>query len=113
MNYMTNLTDILTGVERVVNTPLPIAYSIAISQITWAYVLALPFQLYKVLGWITIPGTVVAGYIILGLATIGRELEDPFGHDVREGFASRDMHRLTCAHRYRSTIFLSTCSVVS
>ena len=86
MNYMAALTDIMTGMERVVNTPLPVAYSIAISQITWAYVLALPFQLYGVLGWITIPGTIVAGYIILGLACIGRELEDPFGHDVQLTF---------------------------
>jgi predicted membrane chloride channel (bestrophin family) len=50
------LTDVLSGTERVVNTPLPIAYSISISQITWAYVLALPFQLVGYLGWVTIPG---------------------------------------------------------
>lgn len=29
------------------------------------YVLALPFQLAATLGWIAIPGTVIAGYIIL------------------------------------------------
>ena len=81
---MAALTDVLTGVERVVNTPLPIAYSISISQITWAYVMALPFQLISYLGWVTIPGTIVAGYIILGIAQIGRELENPFGQDVND-----------------------------
>ncbi|KXL45730.1 hypothetical protein M433DRAFT_536313 [Acidomyces richmondensis BFW] len=81
---ITVLADVLTGVERVVNTPLPIAYSISISQITWMYVLALPFQLAATLGWIAIPGTVIAGYIILGIATIGRELENPFGEDVND-----------------------------
>ena len=44
----------------------------------------LPFQLYSKLGWITIPGTIVAAYIILGIAAIGREIENPFGHDVND-----------------------------
>lgn len=84
MNSVNALADVLTGAERVLNTPLPIAYSIAISQITWIYVLVLPFQLYTTLGMITIPGTVVAAYIILGLAAIGREIENPFGQDVND-----------------------------
>lgn len=84
MNNLTLLTDVLTGVERVVNTPLPVAYSISIAQITWAYVVALPFQLVPKLEWVTIPATIVAGYIILGLAQIGRELENPFGQDVND-----------------------------
>ena len=84
MNYLIALTDVLTGVERVVNTPLPVAYSISISQITWAYVVVLPFQLIKSLDWVAIPGTILAGYIILGIAQIGRELENPFGQDPND-----------------------------
>ncbi|OSS47508.1 hypothetical protein B5807_07351 [Epicoccum nigrum] len=78
------LNECLVGLDRVLNTPLPIAYSIAISQITWVYVMVLPFQLYASLGWITIPGTIFAAYIILGLSAIGREIENPFGHDVND-----------------------------
>ena len=52
------LSDSLTQAERVLNTPLPEAYSIVISQITIIYVFALPFQLYPSLGWITIPATI-------------------------------------------------------
>ena len=84
INQLVALTDVLTGVERVVNTPLPIAYSISIAQITWEYVMVLPFQLVRLLNWVTIPGTMVAAYIILGLAQIGRELENPFGQDVND-----------------------------
>jgi len=58
MANLTTMLECLTGMERVLGTPLPIAYSIAISQITWAYILILPFQLYIPLGWIAIPGTV-------------------------------------------------------
>lgn len=78
------MADILTGSERVLNTPLPLAYSISISQITWAYIMVLPFQLVDKLDWITIPATMVAAYIILGLAMIGREIENPFGNDVND-----------------------------
>jgi len=78
------MADILTGTERVLNTPLPLAYSISISQITWAYIMVLPFQLVMKLDWVTIPATMVAAYIILGLAIIGREIENPFGNDVND-----------------------------
>jgi len=79
-----SLNDAMTGCERVLNTPLPIAYSIAISQITWIYVLILPFQLWASLGWITVPGCIVSSYVILALAAIGREIENPFGSDTND-----------------------------
>ena len=81
---LNNLSDVLAGTERVLSTPLPEAYSIAISQITWVYVIALPFQLWASLRWVTIPGTVVGAYIVLGIAAIGREIENPFGYDVND-----------------------------
>lgn len=83
-NQIIAMNDILTGTDRVLNTPLPIAYSIAIAQITWVYILLLPFQLLNALQWITIPGTVAAAYIILGILFIGREIENPFGKDVND-----------------------------
>jgi putative membrane protein len=84
LNALTTMNDVLTGTDRILNTPLPIAYSIAISQITWVYILLLPFQLFKSLGWVTIPASIFAAYIILGIALIGREIENPFGDDVND-----------------------------
>ncbi|ETN38715.1 uncharacterized protein HMPREF1541_06753 [Cyphellophora europaea CBS 101466] len=78
------LADVATGTERIVNHPMPLAYSISIAQITWVYVMVLPFQLYDLLEWITIPGTIFAAYIILGLGAIGAEIENPFGNDVND-----------------------------
>ena len=54
---LATLNEVATGTERVLDTPLPIAYTIAISQIAWIYVLVLPFQLYTTLQWVTIPGS--------------------------------------------------------
>ncbi|OAA56250.1 Bestrophin/UPF0187 [Niveomyces insectorum RCEF 264] len=83
-NNIATLNDVLTGTERVLTTPVPLAYAIAISQITWLYVFLLPFQLYSSLGWVTIPASMAGGYIILGLLFIGREVENPFGRDVND-----------------------------
>jgi hypothetical protein len=44
----------------------------------------LPFQLWEDLRWVTIPGSIFAAYIILGIAAIGREIENPFGMDVND-----------------------------
>ncbi|KAI0003545.1 UPF0187-domain-containing protein [Xylariaceae sp. FL0662B] len=83
-NALQALNDVMANTERVLNTPLPIAYAIAIAQITWLYVFLLPFQLLPDLDWITIPATVAAAYIILGLFFIGHEIENPFGNDVND-----------------------------
>lgn len=74
----------MAGTERVANTPLPIAYAIAIQQITWLYVFLLPFQLVSDLEWITIPASVAAAVIILSILFISREVENPFGNDVND-----------------------------
>ncbi|KAF2877436.1 Bestrophin, RFP-TM, chloride channel-domain-containing protein [Massariosphaeria phaeospora] len=84
INSVVALNEVLVGVERVLHTPLPVAYSIAISQITWVYVMMLPFQMWEDLRWVTIPGCIFAAYIILGIAAIGREIENPFGMDVND-----------------------------
>lgn len=57
VTLIASLNEVLTGTERVLDTPLPAAYSIAIAQISWIYVVLLPFQLYKFLHWTTIPAS--------------------------------------------------------
>ncbi|OJJ35632.1 hypothetical protein ASPWEDRAFT_110758 [Aspergillus wentii DTO 134E9] len=84
INCLSSLTEVMTGTERVLDTPLPAAYTISIAQITWIYVLVLPFQLYATLSWVSIPGSIAAAYVILGIAAIGREIENPFGDDVND-----------------------------
>ncbi|CAJ2510994.1 Uu.00g066190.m01.CDS01 [Anthostomella pinea] len=78
------MNDVQATTDRILNTPLPLAYAIAISQLTWVYILILPSQLYDTLGLVAIPGTLFAAYIILGFAYIGQEIENSFGHDVND-----------------------------
>lgn len=84
MTAISALTDTQSSAERVLTTPLPVGYNILISQIVLLYVYLLPFQLYSALDWVAIPGTIAAAYIILGIAAIGNELENPFGNDVND-----------------------------
>lgn len=84
MDCIKNLGEIQVGLERISNTPIPIAYSITIAQVTWVYILLLPLQLWNFLGWLTIPGTLFAAYIVLSFERVGREIEDPFGTDVND-----------------------------
>jgi putative membrane protein len=81
---MAATTDAMAQADRVLSTPLPLGYSILISQIVALYVYLLPFQLFSTFGWNTIPATVCAGYIILGLEAMGNELENPFGNNVND-----------------------------
>ena len=57
LNALLSLTDSLTGLERILTTPIPFSYSIHLWVVTVIYCLALPFQIWAALGWITIPGT--------------------------------------------------------
>ena len=58
-----SMSECLTGMERILATPLPLGFRIAISQITWLYILILPFQLLPTLDWVAIPGTVGSKFL--------------------------------------------------
>lgn len=79
-NAIQALNDVMTGTERILCTPLPIA----ILQSTYLHILMLPFQLIPLLQWVAIPATIVASYIILAVLMIGQEIENPFGSDVND-----------------------------
>ena len=59
LNALLSLTDSLTGLERVLTTPIPFSYSFHLWVVTHFYCLALPFQILTTLGWLTIPSTIV------------------------------------------------------
>ncbi|KXN71957.1 UPF0187-domain-containing protein [Conidiobolus coronatus NRRL 28638] len=90
LNTLNSLTDCLTGFERILRTPIPIAYSVHLSQSLWIFCLALPFQLLSMLGpktsvaWATIPFTTISTFVLFGILNIGEEIENPFGYDEND-----------------------------
>ncbi|MEX0269187.1 bestrophin family protein [Leptolyngbyaceae cyanobacterium UHCC 1019] len=83
-NLLNGLVDYLGGCERILKTPMPIAYSIHLKQLLLLYCLSLPFQTVGQLGWWT--GAVVAliSFTLFGIEEIGIEIENPFGHDAND-----------------------------
>lgn len=79
-----NLVDNLGGCERILKTPIPLAYSIHLNQLLCLYCLLLPFQLVDKLGWWT--GAIVAlvSFTLFGIEAIGIEIENPFGYDAND-----------------------------
>ncbi|CAG8573585.1 9996_t:CDS:2 [Acaulospora morrowiae] len=81
---LSTMVDCLTNLERVLRSPIPRAYAIHLSQTTWVYCLALPFQLVSSNGWNTILITFLVSAVLLGVEKIAEEIENPFGIDEND-----------------------------
>jgi putative membrane protein len=81
---LNNLVDNLGACERILKTPMPLAYSIHLKQLLLLYCLLLPFQMVQSLEWWT--GAVVAlvSFTLFGIEAIGLEIENPFGYDAND-----------------------------
>ena len=83
-NLLNSMVDALGGCERILRTPMPLAYAIHLKQLLLIYCLLLPFQLVHSLHWLT--GLVVGliSFTLLGIEEIGIEIENPFGYDAND-----------------------------
>lgn len=67
------------GCERILTTPVPLAYSIYLKRVLLIYCLILPLQLVYNLNWWTAPIVAVISFILLGVEEIANQIENPFG----------------------------------
>jgi putative membrane protein len=81
---LNNLVDNLGGCERILKTPIPLAYAIHLKQLLLLYCLLLPFQLVEALGWLTGPIVALISFTLFGIEAIGIEIENPFGYDAND-----------------------------
>jgi putative membrane protein len=79
-----NMIDCLGGCERILRTPLPLAYTIHLKQLLLIYCLLLPFQIVHELGWGTSPIVALISFTLFGIEEIGLEIENPFGDDPND-----------------------------
>ncbi|ORY89732.1 Bestrophin, RFP-TM, chloride channel-domain-containing protein [Leucosporidium creatinivorum] len=78
------LEEALTGMEKILTSPLPVVYSVHLRQTVWIYLLALPSQLVEQAGFFTIPVVLIASFLFLGFLAAGEELSSPFGYDEND-----------------------------
>ncbi|KAJ3505907.1 hypothetical protein NLJ89_g7167 [Agrocybe chaxingu] len=84
MNSIAQLLDSLTGLERILTTPIPFSYAVHLWLVTILYCLALPFQIWTTMKWVTIPATILLSFIFFGFMVAGEEIENPFGYDKND-----------------------------
>jgi ion channel-forming bestrophin family protein len=78
------LIDALGACERILRTPMPLAYGIHLRQLLLIYCLLLPFQIVADLNLWTAPIVILVSFTLLGIEAIGVEIENPFGNDPND-----------------------------
>ncbi|KAG6868578.1 hypothetical protein C0993_000843 [Termitomyces sp. T159_Od127] len=81
---LNQLVDALTGLERILTTPIPFSYSTHLWIVSLIYCFALPFQTWSTLNWLTIPATIIVSFAFFGFLVAGEEIENPFGYDKND-----------------------------
>ncbi|KAJ3933930.1 MAG: Bestrophin, RFP-TM, chloride channel-domain-containing protein [Lentinula lateritia] len=81
---LNQLVDSLTGLERILTTPIPFSYSFHLWVVVVIYILVLPPQIWPTLSWKTIPATVILAFMFFGFLVAGEEIENPFGYDKND-----------------------------
>ncbi|KAG0342610.1 hypothetical protein BG000_003217 [Podila horticola] len=101
---ISSMVDIFTNMERIVFTPIPLAYSIHLRQVVYLYCFALPFTFLDSLGWGTVPLMGLVSFTLFGMEAIGREIENPFGKDANDLHMDEFCRDLKCELDYLVTL---------
>ena len=78
------LVEVFSGCERILRTPIPLAYSIHLKQMLMLYCLTLPFQVINDALWWTPLIVSLISFAVFGIEEIGIEIENPFGYDTND-----------------------------
>ncbi|PZO43391.1 MAG: hypothetical protein DCF19_05460 [Pseudanabaena frigida] len=83
-NHINALVEGLNSCERILKTPLPIAYCVYLKRLILIYCIGLPFHLVIEIDWLTAIAVGLVSFILLGVEQIGNEIENPFGRDLND-----------------------------
>lgn len=84
LKLLDTMVDTLGASERILKTPMPVAYAIHLKQLLLIYCLALPFQIVSHLDLWTGPVAALISFTLLGIEEIGIQIENPFGYDSND-----------------------------
>lgn len=74
-----SMVELLTAMERIATTPIPISYGIHLKQCVTLYLFSLPFTLIHDMHWKTVPLVTLVAFTLMGIEGIANEIEMPFG----------------------------------
>jgi ion channel-forming bestrophin family protein len=78
------MVEALSSCERILKTPMPLAYAIHLKQLLLIYCLSLPFQMVDKTVWGTPIIVALISFMVFGIEAIGLEIENPFGRDAND-----------------------------
>lgn len=84
LKLLDSMVDVLGICQRILKTPIPLAYIIHLRQLIFLYCFTAPFELINSLGWLTPLFVGVIAFTVFGIEEIGVEIENPFGHDAND-----------------------------
>ncbi|MCD1118741.1 bestrophin family protein [Chryseobacterium turcicum] len=85
MNHQLNqFSNISGGCERILNTPLPFAYSVLLHRTVYLYCFWLPFGLLDSLDWMMPLIVLLISYTFIALDAIIQEIGEPFGEEEND-----------------------------
>lgn len=73
-----SLTQVLSGCERIITTPVPLGYSRHTSRFLSLWCFTFPFLVVHQLKFLTVPVTAFVGWSLFAIEEIGHVIEDPF-----------------------------------
>ncbi|KAG0600648.1 hypothetical protein M758_11G050500 [Ceratodon purpureus] len=88
--------------ERIFNTPIPVAFTRLTSRFLIVWHCALPFGLWDVCGWMTIPVAFFSALSLFYIEEVGVLIEEPFWVLALEAYSrgiSASLDGITAAHR--------------
>lgn len=81
---LNTMVDSFIGCDRILRTPMPLAYAIHLKQLLLLFCVLLPFQLVADVGWLTGLTVALVSFTLFGIEEIGIEIENPFGYDAND-----------------------------
>mmetsp|Transcript_11268 Transcript_11268/g.33384 ORF Transcript_11268/g.33384 Transcript_11268/m.33384 type:complete len:389 (-) Transcript_11268:102-1268(-) len=72
------------GASAIGSTPLPFPYVQMLHALLAAFIYTLPFTLARKFGWLTPVMAMLVAFSLLGINSVARELEMPFGNDAND-----------------------------
>lgn len=107
-NNLTTFHDNVGGCERILKTPIPVAYTLLTSRFLIIWHLALPFALWRTCRWLTIPSTFATAACLFYIEQVGVLIEEPFWILPLESFCTgivAAVDGLSAAHKTSSLLW--------
>lgn len=81
---LNQLSEIVGGCERILNTPVPFVYHVLLHRTVYIYCFLLPYGLVDAVGWMMPVLVLFISYTFISLDAVVDEIGEPFGEEAND-----------------------------